>query len=453
MSDVFDIQRNEECICGSDKKYKKCCLPAVEKIETELMRKLSDDFRITAYAKDLIRVISVMFGVKFDEAKAEAVDVEKLSNIIAQVLSAQEEFSEDSFLKLNNDIVDMLRENENLKIFRLPGSILAHMELDDSEQVDMLLSQIADNFSMEENLFALAYLIRNNHFTDDELEKILHWIFMGIIDETYQSFFELILQVSIEDISEAGKKFEQIIKEEDETARQVDIAEIHELFREYPVFEDYFGVHMLENVKDDLEFILKSEIDFKFQFFLIYGFFLKLTSAITQMFIQNLPYADINKELNFMDMLMDVGPEFLKQEVIITESYGCITRTLIETMEKSKDKDLQEKLAKVAEFFLLPTEAHLLAIEEIILTSMKKFLENLPQAIDDSPIVLKSIEQLITDEFFDEYISYLESKGLNEQAEFLKEIYNETNIKCQIEKAGLKEIFDNLGLKLDKSEA
>lgn len=157
MSDVFDIQRNEECICGSDKKYKKCCLPAVEKIEAELMRKLSDDFSITAYAKDLIRVISVMFGVKFDEAKAEAVDVEKLSNIIAQVWNAQEEFSEDSFLKLNNDIADMLRENENLKILRIPGSILAHVELDDSEQVDMLLTQIADNFTIEENLFMLAY--------------------------------------------------------------------------------------------------------------------------------------------------------------------------------------------------------------------------------------------------------------------------------------------------------
>lgn len=453
MSDVFDIQRNEECICGSGKKYKKCCLPTVEKIETELMRKLSDDFSITAYAKDLIRVISVMFGIKLGETQTETVDVEKLSNIIAQVWNAQEEFSEDSFLKLNNDIADMLRENENLKILRIPGSILAHVELDDSEQVDMLLTQIADNFTIEENLFMLAYLIRNNNFTEDELEKIFHWIFMGLIDETHQSFFELILQASIEDINEAGKKFEQIIKEEDETACQVDIAETHELFREYPVFEEYFGMRMLEDIEDDLEFILKSEIDFNFPFFVIYGFFLKFTSVITQIFLQNLPHVDINKELNFMDMLFDAESAFLKQEIVITESYGCITRTLIEAMEKSEDNDLREKLAKVTEFFLLPTGAHILAIEKIILTSMKKLIKNLPQAIDDSPIVLESIEQLITDEFFDEYISYLESKGLNEQAEFLKEIYEEANIKCQIEKSGLKEIFDNLGLKLDKSEA
>jgi len=34
---VFDIKRNDECLCGSGKKYKKCCMTRVEQIEREIL--------------------------------------------------------------------------------------------------------------------------------------------------------------------------------------------------------------------------------------------------------------------------------------------------------------------------------------------------------------------------------------------------------------------------------
>ena len=115
--------------------------------------------------------------------------------------------------------------------------------------------------------------------------------------------------------------------------------------------------------------------------------------------------------------------------MLFAEIYNCIMESLMETIETTEDEDLKNRLAKITEFFFMLTRVHLNVIENIFLITVKRYIESLPRKLDDSQIVLENIQQLISHEFCDKYITYLESKGLKEEAKYIKELYEEIDIE------------------------
>ncbi len=424
MPNVFNIQRNDECICGSGKKYKKCCLSAVENVESNLMKEIGNTMGITAYGRNFIRVISIMYGIKFEE-KDDKPDVKKLSALMIEAWEEEEELFDSSFFELNRKIIDILREKKELKNFRIPGVLLVQIEFDDIEQSETILDAIIEDFSMENNLLELAYLLRNFDYTEDEFKNILHWISMGLMDETYQSFIVPIFQASLLDIGEASDKAKQVIEDKGKEAQ--DVITFYNIYEEYPIFEEYLGSKMLQAIEDDLEYVLKEEIEFNFPFYIIYAFVLKLQIKLIEIFSQSKPY--INEELLFSIPFFEAIDEILGEDMLFAEIYNCIMESLMETIETTEDEDLKNRLAKITEFFFMLTRVHLNVIENIFLITVKRYIESLPRKLDDSQIVLENIQQLISHEFCDKYITYLESKGLKEEAKYIKELYEEIDIE------------------------
>lgn len=421
MSDIFNIERNDECICGSGKKYKKCCLPAVEKIDTYLLKAIGRTEGITAYGRDFIRIISVMYGIKFKEKESTA-DVEKLATLIIQAWKEEEEIFANKLEELNNEIAELLREKKELKYFRIPGALLADTDFNDEEQMDGLLEEISDKFSFENYLLDLAYSLRTDEYTKEELKIVFHWIFLGMMDETSKGFIIPILRASLEDIANAKEKLEETIGNKDRLDQE-DITEIFKINAEYPVFEEYFGSKMLQDVQEELDDVFNSEIDFNFPFFAIYAFYLKLFAKIIEVFSGIASHRNAN--LDSFDLFFGALDEVFQQNMVFVEIYTCISKTIIEMEEKTQNEDLKNKLTKIRKFFSILTTTHFHVIKRIFIISMIKYLKKLPQQADDSGIVVESLDQLTSREFFDKYVSYLESKGLNEKAGYIKELYGE----------------------------
>jgi hypothetical protein len=208
---------------------------------------------------------------------------------------------------------------------------------------------------------------------------------------------------------------------------QDDITQIFKINAEYPVFEEYFGAKMLQDVQEELDDVFNGEIDFNISFYAIYAFYLKFFAKIIEVFSGMASH--INANLDSFDLFFEALDEVFQQNMVFVEIYKCISETIIEMEEKTENEDLKNKLTKIREFFSILTTTHFHVIKRIFIISMIAYLKKLPQQVDDSGIVVESLDQLTSREFFDKYVSYLESKGLNEKAEYIKRLYGEIENK------------------------
>lgn len=435
MPDIFNIKRNDECICGSGKKYKKCCLPRIETIETELIKELEKDFDINQYGKDFIRTISVMFGFEIEEDAGKA-DTKRIAKIISEVWE-ENDLDSDSIRKSAEAIFELVSSKEELKFFRIPAKVFIENETDN---FDDLFDEILEDLSIEEYLLELASIIRTSFFTDDELKTIFNWISLSLADPLQRGFFDVLFQISLKEMGEAAEKFHQIAESESETLSEDAFSQLKPLFEEYPIFEEFVGIKALYNFQDDLDYLISNGVEFEFPFYIIYTLFLKFLSAIDEAISENLGYL----KLYCPDLIFGAADAVLEEEVVIEEVYKDILETLSETLEENKDKneELCYAIVSITSFFFMPLWSHIIAIEKILAISLQKYFMKLPKTLDDSQLVLESAKQLIDHDFLNSYVSYLNSKGLEKQASILQKAYEEAVSQDFIKKTDIEEIID-----------
>lgn len=435
MPNVFDIKRNDECICGSGKKYKKCCLPRIEKIETELIKELGKDFDINQYGKDFIHAISVMFGLKMQE-DAEEVDTKRITKIISE-LWEENDLDLDSIQKSIEDVFELVSSKEELKLFRIPAKVLMES---DTDNFDDLFDEVLEDLSIDEYLLKLASIIRTSFFTDDELKTIFNWINFGLVDPWQTAFFDVLFQISLKEMGEAVEKFHQIAESESEDSSEDPFLQLKPLFEEYPIFEEFVGIKAFYNFESDLDYLLDNEVEFKFPFYVIYTLFLKFLSAINEVAEEDLSYL----KLYCPDLILVAADAVLQEEEVIGEVYKDILETLSDILEENEDKneELCYAIVSITSFFFMSLWTHVIAIQKILALSMQKYFMKLPRTVDDSQLVLESAKQLVNREFLNNYISYLNSKGLEKEASILQKTYEEATSQDIIKEIDIEEIVD-----------
>lgn len=440
-SEVFNVERNDECVCGSGKKYKKCCLSKVEKIEAGLMKAIEKEVAVTAEGREFLRIISIMYGADLDEDEAKAeTDIERLAEIILQAWEEEKQVLTVSSEEFIETIEKILKKKNGMKYVRIPGSLLIDMDIDtDDDEMESIMDEIIGSLSPEDYLLEVAYSLQTDEYTEEEIKNVFHWISLGLLTGFAYGFMLPILHTSLKEIDEAQEKLEEIFDGKDEL-NQEDMVEISRINAEYPVFAEYFGARAMEDVRDDLDEIMDGKLIFRFPFYTIYSFFLKFFAATVKMLFDAASGNVLNDNSNIFNYFYDAADEFLQEEIIFEKVFGCIYETIAEAEKKADDEVFKSKLSKIRDFFSFLTDEHFYAIKNIFLHSLSGYFNSLPQSVDDSGIVVKSIDDISSVEFFERYVSYLESKGLKKEVEYIKELYRE--IEDNSVPAILKNIFN-----------
>ncbi|WP_422445453.1 SEC-C domain-containing protein [Thermoanaerobacterium sp. DL9XJH110] len=427
-SEVFNVERNDECVCGSGKKYKKCCLPKVEKIQSSLMKAIEGEGGVTAEGREFLRIISIMYGIDLDMDESEA-DTERLSRIILQAWEEEEQILTGSTEEFMEAVEKILRDKPEMKSVRIPGFLLVDMDTDaDDDEMEDIMNEIVDSLSIEEYLIDVAYSLRTGEYTDEEIKIVFHWISLGLLAGFARGFMLPILHVSLREIDEAQEKLEKIFDGKDEL-NQDEMDELSRINAEYPVFAEYMGARAMRDVQDDLNDIMDGELSFRFPFYTIYAFYLKFFAATVKMFGDVIKGNVLDNSDNILNYFSDAADEFLQEDVIFEKVYDCIYNTLAEAEKNTDDETLKAKLSKVLDFFSFFTYEQFFAIKTIFLNSLYGYFSSLPQPADDSGITVKSIDDLSNPEFFEQYVSYLESRGLKKEVDYIKELYGEMENK------------------------
>ena len=439
MSKIFDIDRNDECICGSGKKYKKCCLPNIEKIEKTLLKEIEKDDVFLPYDYEFIRILSVMYGIKLDN-KNEAVNVEKLKVLLIESLRERkqqlEELNEENEDEITEElfrkIVSIFRKNEGLKDLRVPVTFIMNLYLDNEEEMERVLDKISNTSFLENYLLNLAYSLRTEKFTEEEMKNIFIWLSIAFIDKTYKIFTTPILEATEFDLIDGEDELEKVLNDAEKLPQDLVNKKVMEIFYKYPIFAEYLSANMFMEMGDDLNYILDPEMEIEIPFYAFYIFYLKFLTKAAELFKKK----NTEQQELFDSIFDEVIDEIFDEDIVAEKVYSSILGKIVEIEKTTKNNDLKEKLQNILEFLAIPTNAQISLIKIRFVISLSKYVNNLPQRIDDSDMILENLEQLLSRKFFNEYMSYLESKDF-EEVQYLKQLYNKIEEQKVI-------IYDNM---------
>ncbi|EGD52606.1 SEC-C motif domain protein [Thermoanaerobacter ethanolicus JW 200] len=439
MSKIFDIDRNDECICGSGKKYKKCCLPNIEKIEKNLLREIEKEDVFLPYDYEFIRILSVMYGIKLDN-KNEAVNVEKLKVLLIESLRERkqqlEELNEENEDEITEElfrkIVSIFRKNEGLKDLRVPVTFIMNLDLDNEEEMERVLDKISNTSFLENYLLNLAYSLRTEKFTEEEMKNIFIWLSIAFIDKTYKIFTTPILEATEFDLIDGEDELEKVLNDAEKLPQDLVNKKVMEIFYKYPIFAEYLSANMFMEMGDDLNYILDPEMEIEIPFYAFYIFYLKFLTKAAELFKKK----NTEQQELFDSIFDEVIDEIFDEDIVAEKVYSSILGKIVEIEKTTKNNDLKEKLQNILEFLAIPTNAQISLIKIRFVISLSKYVNNLPQRIDDSDMILENLEQLLSRKFFNEYMSYLESKDF-EEVQYLKQLYNKIEEQKVI-------IYDNM---------
>lgn len=441
MSKIFDIDRNDECICGSGKKYKKCCLPNIEKIEKSFLKEIEKEDGFLPYDYEFIRILSIMYGIKLD-SKNEAVNIERLTVLLIDSLRErkqqleklieenenEDEITEELFRK----IVSIFRKNEGLKNLRIPVISIINVDLDNEEEMEGVLDEISNTSFLENYLLDLAYSLRTEKFTEEEMKNIFIWLSLAVIDKTYKLFATPILEATEFDLVDGEEELEKVLNDVEKLPQDLINKKIMEIFYKYPIFAEYLSANMFMEMGDDLNYILDPEMEIEIPFYVFYIFYLKFLTKAAELFKKK-----NTKQQELFDSIFDeVIDEIFDEDIVAEKVYSSILGKIVEIEKTTKNNDLKEKLQNILEFLAIPTNFQINLMKIRFVISLSKYVNNLPQRIDDSDMILENLEQLLSRKFFNEYMAYLESKDF-EEVQYLKQLYNKIEDQKVI-------IYDNM---------
>ncbi|MEG6568661.1 SEC-C domain-containing protein [Thermoanaerobacterium thermosaccharolyticum] len=427
---IFDISRNDDCICGSGKKYKKCCMNNIEEIKKTLTNSLSNEVNLFSDDVEFIKIVSILYGANLSE-KNKSFKADKIVKLILETFETEDNYTNDDYIQFLRKMTRNIAEDKRLKKVRVPGDLLKDIEIGNELDVDNLLKEIVEENLVEEILLSIAYELQNFNFNEKEIKDLFLLIRISILDE-YNTLVKVAIGATMIEIAKALEEIHAI-----NGTKTMD--KIYDIASKYPSFNEYLSSKMFDTITNDLAYVLDERIDIPF--FIVYLFLLKFYHRILSSFL-----FDFKTPTEFYDSLFDeVLQNLLYKELIIYEKALKTILTSLELKSESiNDEKVKMSFENVLSLLSLPINHWNMEIfEQIMKVNILRTLNNLPAKVEGIDKEVK-LQDLISDEILDEYIVYLKKNGLEQIVDLFKKIYGD--LKNTMSKIS-SDILANLDIK------
>lgn len=427
---IFDISRNDDCICGSGKKYKKCCMNNIEEIKKTLTNSLSNEVNLFSDDVEFIKIVSILYGANLSE-KNKSFKADKIVKLILETFETEDNYTNDDYIQFLRKMTRNIAEDKRLKIVRVPGDLLKDIEIGNELDVDNLLKEIVEENLVEEILLSIAFELQNFNFNEKEIKDLFLLIRISILDE-YNTLVKVAIGATMIEIAKALEEIHAI-----NGTKTMD--KIYDIASKYPSFNEYLSSKMFDTITNDLAYVLDERIDIPF--FIVYLFLLKFYHRILSSFL-----FDFKTPTEFYDSLFDeVLQNLLYKELIIYEKALKTILTSLELKSESiNDEKVKMSFENVLSLLSLPINHWNMEIfEQIMKVNILRTLNNLPAKVEGIDKEVK-LQDLTSDEILDEYIVYLKKNGLEQIVDLFKKIYGD--LKNTMSKIS-SDILANLDIK------
>ncbi|MBP2072016.1 SEC-C domain-containing protein [Thermoanaerobacterium butyriciformans] len=408
---IFDISRNDDCICGSGKKYKKCCMNNIEEIKKNLTNPLSNEVNLFSDDLEFIKIVSILYGTNLSE-KNKSFKTDKIVKLILETFEIEDNYTSDDYVQFLRKMTRNMAQDKRLKKIRVPGDFLKDTEIGNELDVDNLLKEIVEENLVEEIFLNIAFELQNFNFNEKEIKDLFLLIKVSILDE-YNTLVKMVTGATMIEIAKALEEIHAI-----NSNKTMD--KIFDIASKYPSFNEYLSSKMFDAITDDFAYVLDEHIDIPF--FIVYLFLLKLYHRILSSFL-----FDFKTPTEFSDSLFDdVLQDLLYNELIIYEkALKTILTSLELKSESTDDEKVKMSFENVLSLLSLPINNWNMEIfEQIMKVNILRTLNNLPAKVEGIDKEVK-LQDLASDEILDEYIVYLKKNGLEQIVDLFEKIYGD----------------------------
>lgn len=213
----FDISRNENCICGSGKKFKKCCMATLEM----LARRFNNNGRWYWLEPKLSLFIAMACGLPYREGEyvPSVAEMEEALDYISETVYVDEGKDEqiDNIYDLLGIFEGLLRQEEKFKMMLLPEEVMDkfadlvnkkfdnHKEKPSSDKIieviedvsEDILAQYVDEERSAELYVMISHALRFRQYTKEERAALVFAIFTCLIDSGINPVWDQIFRASI----------------------------------------------------------------------------------------------------------------------------------------------------------------------------------------------------------------------------------------------------------------
>lgn len=453
---IFKVERNDPCLCGSGRKYKKCCLSRVENAARLLQKAVGQG--ITPAGRQILFALALICGLNIRE-DAVSPDPERLGRLLREVWDEEDEVAstETGIVLVGSKFMELLREKQQLKQLRLPVDLLQEIEevtkANEDEAGEFLLGVMAMLNKSRGFIFDAFYNIADSlyddPYSDAELKTLLSGLGWLVDDASRYIFTKSVIQVTLQELEEAEEQVKAIL-EDPEMSDMARDQQILELVSRYRNYGEYVYARLISRGRSFLYAVKDGKIKLNLPFYAMaqgfYGFAGRILGCLPQIMgevlsgalhealgetldetetLSEIPLGETSREgdafgffYDYQD-LSEILWEGKESEYFLPV---LIQKLLGGEIDTGEDKELAEgrdALAMALRLGILLDKTNL--IEVFYLTALNEFIRNLQGGQHLTGTAVSNLEDLFDEQVMARYVEGLKKEGKEKEADYVWE--------------------------------
>lgn len=415
LSPFYKVERNDYCPCGSGNKYKKCCLPRVEKANRLINQALGPG-TYTAYGRQITNVLSFLCGLNFGEGGKEP-DPFTLGKLLAEAWDQEEK--EEQRAALFSLWYDLLSQKAYLRRVRIPVHLLPLDDEEDQgkgERGRIFLTPYKMEQVIYNALENMALSLRYDHYTDDELKAFLMALGWAVLPDTQEGFCLLLFKKSVEDLSKAREEIDKL-REKEELDQEEFFSRLEEIIEHYPVYQELISLYIQRNLKPALEALQDGRLKLNVPFYCVISGIYYYLDRVSD-FLLRLPAEGKGKNQIKLDF---VKGDLIKEQMkyFLPELFNYLKHKL----EENPEDEINEFLETLLSGIMWTDPAFRLSLIHNLYTRCIYNFLNSSAPIEGVNLTIKTLLDLLDSQLINAYSSYLRTQDKEEEARYVEEQY------------------------------
>lgn len=410
----FQVERNEDCPCGSGRKFKKCCQGQVEEATRRISQAVGQG--CTAEGREVIEVLGFLSGLQTDEG-GQMPAPETLGKILAEAWEDETHAALEDDAALNRLSVQfqmLLSEKPLLRHLRVPVWLFDYPDDDDFDIIEYFNHQQFIFEALELMCTSLLY----DDYTEDELKVLLAGLGWLVVDNSREIFLRSVLFKTRSELAAVSKEMEGVFEnnggEQNGEAYQM----LRDILDQYPAYEKMLADAIYEDAAFAVEAVIQGDVELEVPLYSVLGGIYALISELVDRFSELLDSEDRPLlVLPSLDEALIDGDEYIFFLVGLVAS-------IVENIKDNQGSELGDSLGKLLLYITcLNEDSQNALITFLYMRSACSFLVGLPLVVQEAGVEFGAPMDFCDEDLIERYAGYLESQGQQEEAAHVREIY------------------------------
>ncbi|MDH7578278.1 MAG: SEC-C domain-containing protein [Bacillota bacterium] len=427
--DIFQVERNDGCPCGSGRKFKRCCQDRVEGAVRRIGQVIGMS-GCTAEGREIIETLGFLSGLQAED-EGHMPDPETLGKILKEAWEEEDHMrsrkDEGALRGLSLQLQVLLGEKPYLRHIRVPVWLFDSGEDDEDFDIIEYLAGTGGYLFVTEAVESIRLSLLYDDYTEDEVKILLAGLGWLVVDDTRGLFFQSVLYKTRCDLLAAGKEASEIFEKYGDENKLGVYEEIRSIFQKYPVYKRMLSADMLEGINPAVKAISQGEIKINVPLYSVLGGIYAIISGLADSFTSVFSRRGVFPALipPLEDVLLDGG------ELIFF--FPEVVNFIGEAIQENQDGELESSLGKLLVYLTcLHDEIQVTLLKLLYMRCICTFLDELPLALPEAGVEFDAPKDFCDGKLIQQYAGYLESQGMAEEAGHVRDVFQSMGEQARV---------------------